>query len=769
MANELAVGSVLRHHVEDGYVDLGKVVWVESAKPGLDPARLRFWYIEFSAAVATKSGKRRRFYIKTPALGYVAEAISRIEEGSLSLIQEKRKSTHFLTNDQLDGTIKAQDLTRPTRRKLARWKAKRDLEYGLISPILERDDHGKLLEEGRLDQVCSHHALEVLKHATADKVNHAIRRYMLNGQDKNACMPCWDFNGQPGSRKFCATKTGCPNKNDLPSFNVGPLSSKQLRAGYKKHRTNKATDYGAYILTMKEYWAESIQWITPTEAKIVLLPPHLRPTQAEFARHGKIGDPTAQSERIDLGERRWSELSAPSRGNFRTGIPAVGLIGVLDATSEDQRPVSRASRLLQLPSSWRTMIVDGRLNYIFGVHRGFEHGGTIAGLKAVLHAAEPKVQWAAARGFHLSPRDWYSTVFKRVRGDNGDLKSEAGMTAMTLAQVSLEITRSYAAAHKIVESTHKTMHRTADHLMAASTRGKLTERGGAKPEETCVNFDEGWQPLIRAILRHNNEVLVPQYLTQEMRQHGVRATRQCMLEFDIEHGYVSTEPADLSYLRAQCLPTFEGRFTPDGIQVMDPRDHRRYVPSLVYWGECLAATSLTNRGNSVQSCAIQLDPSEIGQAWVLIAGEFRRLCLRSDDPEMATLTLADWLFISDQDVLNKFLARGALHSSDASRLASNAAINAHALQQKRMEERALGKVAGAKSTRGTKRQNLVTEVEIQRQTDLGLAPLGARQISQSVQALVEDCAWDIPEQDESDERMASLRRRRSQTANESSS
>lgn len=774
--NNIEIGAMVRVHGEGGTHDIGKVVWVERATT--DPEsikRQRFWYIEFPELNPTLKGEVKRRYIKAPVEASVVIARARVDEGKLSFVPVQYPAEYFLDDEELQKTVSNAGLIRKSRRKLSAWKAKRDSLYELIRPLigdegeLRKQASGKcsiqerLIEQGQAAVELAKRAAE-LGHKNADLVTFAFRKFLLNGSTKNALLPNFFHCGKPGTEKYCMTKTGAPNAPGKPEGYIQKESDrKKLKLGWKRHKKVGVSDEEAYTATMTDYYAESIVWVSPTKAVVKLLPKHMRPTKGEFRFHGPKGHPELASERIKLGENKFNRTERGLVGTTRDRIYAIGQLGVIDATSEDQRPVSRASKLLRLPTSWRTMIVDAGINYIFGVHRGFEKGGTIPGLLAMLHASEDKVEWAARHlGRVLKPGEWHSIVFKRVRGDNGDLKSETGIATLTSAEIGLEMTRSYAAEHKIVETTHKIIHRTADHKVAGSTQGQALERG-EREDEPCVNMMESWPGVLDAILRHNNEDPVPELLTLEMRQAGVGATRREILEFMVANGYVASAPYELSLFRAQCLPKLTGAIKGDGIHLFDPRcpNKKRYVPHLVYWAPWLHETGLTVKGGkSPVYVPVHLDPSFPSELWINIDG-LKSLPLRHHDPEMNEVTLADWLYITDNDSLIEFLNRGDRESSDASRLASQAAVNSEALKAKRQEEAAQGKRASRGASSAKKRKNLLVEQEAAQLEKLGLAPPlsdGDSSVASDSDFAGIDMGFEQGEDESSENLMASLRR-----------
>lgn len=721
--SNFGVDTLIRQHVADKKpVNIGKIVWVEEGpKTGGAPA-LHFWWIELLPPQETKTGSRQRHYIKSPIVGLVDKALEREAQGEISFVKASMPSEFMLTDDDLQEESSSKGLDRKSRRQLVKWKAKRDAQYALIQPIVETYTVAQLLEEGMADSLLKQRAKE-LGHPSSTHVELAFRRYLLGGRTQNALLPRWMINGLPGTQKFGKQVTGRPNRAGTQRFLLTPKDSANLQRGWKKYKKPGVSVYDAYLETMREYYPYSTTWIKPTEAKVVLLPPEQRPTQAMFEHHGPKGEPELAAHRINLGERTYRLTHRGLRGSSRAGTIAIGQLGVLDATSEDQQPVSQSSRLLVLPSTWRTMILDNRIGYIFGMHRGFEKGGALAGLLAIEHAA--KVKWVWARDeldYELAPDDWEHIIFARTRGDAGDLKNAKGITTMTNAEMSLEFTRSYAADHKLVETGHMIMHRTSDHLVNGTTRGKLLARG-EKTSEPSVNMRESWAGKIKAVIQHNNFTPVPELLTMEMRRANVTPTRQKILQWMRNEGYVRSQPYDLELLRAQCLPRMQGTIQKDGIHLWDPRvKDRRYIPGLVYWAEWMEQRGLTARGReSPIPCEININPSFLANAWYSY-GSLMPVHLKTEDPELRLTTLADWLYISDQDSLKVFLARGQSDNFAASRVTSARETNKTTLAAKRAEQVAAKSTGNSRPNAQAKRENLEHEQKLLAQQALGLSP-----------------------------------------------
>lgn len=752
MTEPVQVGHIIRVQLPDKVKELGRVVWVA---PGKNPEV--FVYIEYPDQQTLKDDKtRKRNYIKAPVRGDISKLQESLDEGYISLVMEVPRSERLLTNSELSGSNARVGLLRQTRRDLEKWKHRRDEDMALIAPVLKKYSADQLFGEGQLGTAARSHAEFLLAKAMSDpaqasaedkqtnqadalqeeaagseqqaaqnamalKVEQILRRYFLHGATENALLPEYFNSGAPGTVKFCKKRTGRPRKAGPPRTPRTAARLKKLQVGGARHKKKGVSDEAAYVATLADMWAATISWVAPDKAEVTLVPESERPTFAEFVRAVRSLGMESLPERFKLGNVAFASKYRGRRGTAKDGIHAVGQVGIIDATSEDYTPVSTASRLLLLPTPWRTMIADAFTEYIFGVHRGFEHGGTSAGLSALYHAERDKNEWADTEGIHLEKGEWLSMAFKSVRGDHGDLKSERGIATLTASEMSLEITRSYTPQLKAIEPMHQKLHVASDHQLPGTNYGELRKRGQEASEE-YLNFREGWPPLVRAIRFHNNHELVPQLRTLEMERAGVEPTRRAIVEYCLEEGLVASQPTNLDYLRASCLPVLAAQGHRDQIEVWDPRVSKgtRKVPNMRYFGEFMNSPQWLLR--PVKEIEIRMNTSCVGEAYINFHG-LQKLTLLHHDHERQLLTLADWLYISDSHSLVKYLAEGKLQEIKAGIHLSNqrgfAAAKAEKDAQTSSDE---NPVPGRKHSAGKKRKALESEAALLKQHAMGLAP-----------------------------------------------
>jgi hypothetical protein len=749
------VQDLVRVHTEDGYTDVGRVVWIQKSRSINDATNgddRSYWYIEFPVPHTPKgrSSPRKRFYIKLPVVASLAQADASMRQGLVTFVKSEPRSELLLTDEQLSAKVSSAGLPRPSRRDLTKWKLYRDAALAAIEPILNKYSAEDLFEGGKLRATAIDRSKQIARNArrVATKITaqqdtkdtgvsqgkslpkfsrvlsekgleQLVLRFFLYGATPNALLPHWFDSGAPGSVKFSSVRTGAPDRNRTARPPRTPETLRLLLKGRKKYKKPGVSEHSAYIDTMEEWWPQSVRYESPSKKVVTLLPEDQRPTEWEFRHAAKSQRATLSPERVDRGEIAFENTHWVRRGLSTDGLVAVGQVGVLDATSEDYNPVSLASPLLVLPTSWRTIVVDGLFGYIFGVYRGFEHGGTIPGLMAILHAAEEKAPWARPFGFELADDQWLSICFKRVRGDNGDLKSELGFATLGASEVSLEITRSYTPRLKSVETKHKTLHRLADHSDPGSNRGRKRPPGGLHPI-SHTNFVDGWPPVIRAILHHNNEVPTPHLLTAAMRRAGVKPFRKEIVLWCKKEGFFS-EDLDLTPMRAACLPALSAKASVNEIEVWDPRQiiGRRKIPQMLYWGEWMASDAWRTMARRGDPCVVQMNPAKVSEAFINFDG-LKALCLLHVDPERQSLTLADWLAITDDDALTLFLGRGIVQNAEASMRSANRDQHERSKARRESAEAKHGGHFAVNPTKNQKRRNLDDEKSLLTLNRLGL-------------------------------------------------
>lgn len=712
------VGKVLRYHTKDSYVDSARIV--HQSRDG------HYLWIVPLPGEKPKGKGGKVFHIKAPRRLVTAEIEDQQDQRTLSLVEFVPPTSWLLPDHELEGGATASALGRTIRKDLARWHKQREEQKSWIEPILEEFGARELLECGRLTEVVRARA-KALGHKGNQKVARAMRLYFLGCGNPNALLPAWGNSGARGQPKFASKKAGRPRRAVARghSLDTGYICTEEdrqkLSDGWRKYKKRRDSVSDAYLLTCDEYWPGECKFKSKSGVVATLLPPNERPTLAQFKWAAKVS--ALSASRVNMGERVHELTSRALRGLATDGVVAVGQLGLIDSTSEDQTPVSSISRLKVLPSTWRSVLMEVKTGYILGLHCGFECPSALTSLLCILSSASSKVELCARYGIFIEEDDWHHRMCKRIRGDNGETKNERNLKTMRTSEVSLEFVRSYRGDFKgQVEGSHHSVHRRADHKNAGSTKGEQRKRGEVRREDdACRTHAENMKFVIKAILRHNNEAPVEHLLTLDMRRDGVQPTRKEIYEWHLKNGYVASEPWNLDMLRAQCLPRLAAKIRRDGIHIFDPLDATRLIPNLRYTSDWLFESGLCEKaGRSSIDCEVQLNPNDLSHCFFLYE-DLKRLERKTSDPLANEISLCEHLEMTYDDTEQAAATRVDCESNDAATLVANRRMNKDARAAKRAEQASEKNRSSRANKKGFgKRQNKRDELEIERLRNLGL-------------------------------------------------
>jgi len=131
----------------------------------------------------------------------------------------------------------------------------------------------------------------------------------------------------------------------------------------------------------------------------------------------------------------------------------------------------------------RTVVVDVRSTCVLGFHVGWEDPSSDTSMLAILCAASDKCEIAARYGISLAPDEWPGMLFREFLADNGEMKSEALKEAERQFRFAVEFAKAYSGQSKsLVESHHHACHKTLDHKLPGTTRGRQRKRGEPDPK-----------------------------------------------------------------------------------------------------------------------------------------------------------------------------------------------------------------------------------------------------------------------------------------------
>lgn len=629
---------------------------------------LHYWSIALPQR--TKSGSRLKHHIPAPQRVPTQLLQARIDQRAVELHDVERAGLQAMTVTDIELLAKATQ--KPRARNVSRALDIMHMQWYWIQQYIERAGAGvDALLNTRA--ITAYARLAAQKHKVHPKrIVRSIRAYLMGGMRIQALLPAWDRSGAPGEQRLPRQGTNGqtlsrPGRRNVAvrageTEGLGVLSTEdvrdKLRMGYRKFKTSKSISLEqAYYLTLGTYWAESVD-VTERGRRIKLLPLDKLPTFDQFRRHGPGRDHRRSARRINIGEHRWELNHRERKGSERDLLKAAGQCATIDSTSNDQHLVLSVDRNVVMPMSWNTKVRENYTGYIASIYSGFEPPSTLTSLIAIGLATESKVEFCKRYGVSIKEDDWLSLNFRRIRADNGELKSEVGVQTLSGSSISAEFVKAYAADRKGgVESAHYQLQSGATHQLPGSTLGKPRQRGDADPlRDACLTHDEYMYHVITWVLKYNNVDRVESLLTLEMRRENVEPTRASILKWMIKKGYVVTDAPNQQDLRVACFPKLKGKLYRDGIRIFDPstRDSR-LIPGLRYHSTALSETGLTDRGTSVD-LEIRVNPADISKVWIRYRGLIEA-SLITHDPELASLSLCEWLLIAESDRLANYLSK----------------------------------------------------------------------------------------------------------------
>lgn len=618
--------------------------------------------------------RRKAHYIKAPSKHSKSDLLTQVEAGKVRLqdfqLEGQRALPVAMVTDARPNEKHQRSIS--SRRKIEASVDSAKVLFELIRPLVERTRIEELVDVECVRAYAK--SLERKCVAKAVVVIRAVRAYLIGGCTLEALLPAYDLCGSPGKPRYPRTsKDGeirRPGRKNI-AYQAGhhqhlaPPCTSALRSllirGYRKFkRSRKISVEQAYYLTLAEYFAESTVLVGNT-VEVKLLPMDQLPTIAQFRRHGPGEDPVQAAARLNIGESRWRKNHRPLVSDERSNLRAAGEQAVIDSTSDDQNLVLSVDRTVLMPTSWNSKVLCQYTGYVAGIYSGFERPSTLTNLLAIGHAAQNKVEYCRRYGVQITEEDWMPLHFRRIRADNGELKSREGIVAMTSSEINIEFLRAYAADAKgSGESIHMQTQRGFGHQLPGSTMGNTHERGDENPvQNACMTHAEYMAQLIRWILVHNNVEPVPHLLTMEMRSANVSPTRAAILKWMIKVGYVCTEPVLAEDVRRRCLPRLTGKISRKGITVFDPTTlDSRIVPHLRYTSNELTKTVLAafTEGQS-QDIYVHMDIADLGRVWFEHKGKLIEAFRVKADPGLDELTLKEFIDICALDRLKLALAR----------------------------------------------------------------------------------------------------------------
>ncbi len=560
---------------------------VLEVNPHLDQVTL----IPIPVTAREMPGKKQKSYY---AKGFFLERLSQLRfwlETSAVKRSELELPDHwYLGDEDLRRQWPPADVpdAAPEERGRSLLEVRRDRKWKLIEPLIP-----VVAGMGARppDLTCLHALVRERARAanvSAGQIFDALHRFYAFGCIKNALMPNNVVrSGAPGvprrgknqvklGRKNALVKAGDTGKAGLVLTDVDVLN---LQDAYIVFVRPGTTVKEAFRSMSAAYYSTGYEhkhgYVAP-----LLLDAHLRPTYKNFIYHGpRAPDATAAARRL-MGEGEWARNWRPLTGTARDGIVAIGQVGSLDASPVDVNFVACGNPLQPIGVGRGLFVRDAWLGLYLGWHIGMSGLGTDDAKMAILRAATDKTSMLARYGLDLPPDDFPSIFFSRYLSDNGELRSKDGIETI-VDQLSSRIEfilKGRADRNSPSESGHHERHRSFDHHITGSTKGRQAKRGEQPAIRRALISRFTYTRLLLLWIHWANTKqelalhMVPTEMRRDFAAQGKVAprTRIGIYRWARLNGYVAGKPVDPTYLRAHLLPRFTATVQRGGLVLHRP-------------------------------------------------------------------------------------------------------------------------------------------------------------------------------------------------------
>lgn len=544
---------------------------------------------------------------------------------------------------------------------------KRDADYELIRDLVEHHSTAEILDRGLVYRWARRRSQEC--RVSMRRLYRSLNRYWAGACNKNALLPGYIQRAASKAKRKVRKKLGRCNaavragQKHLAGFVINEDAIRKLQFGWEHFKVRGTSVTDACLETAAVFWRADIRKVDGKRMP-VLLPAHKRPTEEQFRYWGPKGDGNKAAWKTQLGVNEWEREHRPLPGTVRDGVVASGQVATLDAVSGDVQLVSIVSRLKPVGLLTRITVLDSDLGYIPGFYAGFDAPSGATALQAIANAAGSKVEFCARYDITITDDLWLPMAFKKYGADNGELRNELSMDAVTAWGASIEYVRSGRAEWKHVESDHHSAQAKVDHKLPGTTLGRRAKRGEKDPVVTAaLNHYEYVRQHIKRVLFHNNEARVPHLLTLEMRQDGVEPTRQAILKWKLRNGYATQFQPAADVLHARLLPQFKAVINGRGLFIMRPDKGNKLE---IVRGARFVSQDLLNSGRmekgraKAEPVVVNCDPNDLSRVWLPTRSGLMELAnVHSDSLLIARATLTDVLDIQDDDGMEALLGKSA--------------------------------------------------------------------------------------------------------------
>ncbi|NHZ82268.1 hypothetical protein F2P44_23745 [Massilia sp. CCM 8695] len=556
------------------------------------PKRDRVTLIPIPTGPRIHPGRKQASYY---AKGFISHKLSQLEfwlETKRLQITTLELPSHWHLSDvqlrELFPPEECDDLA-PEDRGRSPLEIKRDFRWMLIAPMVESMEAStgtRPPDLTCLDAQVRERARELK--VSAGQVYNALHRYYAFGGMKNSLLPDTTArSGAPGKprrgkngvklgRKNAAAKAG---DTERAGFILTDKDVQNLEDGYATFVVPGTGVKQAYLSMSAAYYSTGH---TLKHGHLVtnLLDAHLRPTKSDFIYHGSRAQDAGGAARRLMGEGVWARNYRPLVGTARDGITTIGQVGSLDASPVDVNFVACGDPLQPIGVGRGLFVRDAWLGLYLGWRVAINGLGTDDAKLAILRGATDKASMLARYGLDLPSDDFPSMFCSKYFADNGELRSFDGIDSV-VKQLSSRIefiASGRADRNSSSESGHHVRHRSLDHHITGTTKGRPSKRGEPLAISKALISRFAYERLLILWIHWANTQqelplhMVPAEMRREFAAEGKTAgrTRIAIYRWARKNGYVTGKPMDPSFLRSHLLPRFTASVQRGGLVLHRP-------------------------------------------------------------------------------------------------------------------------------------------------------------------------------------------------------
>ncbi|KVM72366.1 hypothetical protein WJ60_07655 [Burkholderia ubonensis] len=473
-------------------------------------------------------------------------------------------------------------IRRPESEIPASHRAKRDALWNAICPLVTGEHANLIFDAGDRWRLLTQRAAEV--GFTAAYLYRVLQRYWRYGQIPNALLPGYPNSG--GARKTRLSvegrKRGRPRKVVAAGHDPGAIGVNVTADDLKFIALSVKLCHLRRGMTLKESYDEMIlhHYSTPehVDGEVRKIPyPSNRLIQLPAYRYWAarlMEDMSLQKEVLD--DVLWRKRLRGRAGRARDTTIGPADIFEIDATVGNFYLVSEFHRNHLIGRPVVYFVVDRRSTMIVGLHVGLSGPSWNAARMALYCAFSDKVSFCAQYGVTIRAEDWPAQeLCNLIVADNAELLSRhAERSLQHLLHIDCNINPvGLPVAKGTVENKFATVNESVSWVPGA-WKARALEHDARKDLDlrwdAALTLREFTQVLIDEVLFHNNAIAIPNLLTKDMIQAGVKPYRRDIYAWGLEHeSGERARHADPTVLYRCLLPSRRCPLTDSGLKVDD--------------------------------------------------------------------------------------------------------------------------------------------------------------------------------------------------------